>query len=550
MLKKWMHTPMSQTPKYPTARSAREVLPDFNGNPPWNEARGKELIDRHTRVVVGEAKPPSFKEFVTASHRPLGKGAAAEGPPTGTWQLLPYKVLWVLYLGVLWAWKEGTTPAKWVAPKVTLIYKKGLVTEAANYCPIFVNPMMYVVFMKVVYWRYAPLIMDSLDVYQYAVRGRTTLMQCLNLVHAVTAPKSRWKDGCICKLDIVKAFPSVPHVLLYHMMRRMGWSTSLLRAFQESMQRTTCSCRVGTEEVRWTPKRGLQEGCPMLPILFTAYYNVYIQELKRRHPDVLFLSNVEDILFVAADLEEVRAVWRSMDEIGGILGLRAHPGKTELYHWGGQSVGRKVLWQDLPIEVRAPYLEYLGHYMAAPQCRGIAKEDFRQHAMAELTRYRSLPLDDWEKVQLLNVVIAPRVMHKAVLLRDEEYWYYIDKVFQDYVWESHGQVKGQMRAKMNKTVKKGGMGLCMPYRTWRARFITVMHGSLRRPSPIETGMLRSGQLSTPPQQYADMVHELGGKTVFQVSVTRQVKGGDQLLEDETTDDEVVTTTQVRLKEEL
>ena len=79
-----------------------------------------------------------------------------------------------------------------------------------------------------------------------------------------------------------------------------------------------------------------------------------------------------------------------------------------------------MLWNDVQIEVRAPYLEYLGQYMAAPQCRGMASEDFRQRAIAELTRYRLLPLDDWEKVQPLNVEITPRLIHKAVLLGDEE----------------------------------------------------------------------------------------------------------------------------------
>ena len=164
--------------------------------------------------------------------------------------------------------------------------------------------------------------------------------------------------------------------------------------------------------------------------------------MRRRHPEVLFLSYVDDILFVAASLKEVRVVWRSVDEIGGILRLRAHLGKTELYNWGGQSVGRKVLWNEVQIEVRAPYLEYLGHHTVAPQYRGMAMEDFRQRVIAELTRYRLLALDGWEKVQLLNVVIAPRLIHKAVLLGDEEYWHYVDKVFQDYVWESHGQAKG------------------------------------------------------------------------------------------------------------
>ena len=89
----------------------------------------------------------------------------------------------------------------------------------------------------------------------------------------------------------------------------------------------------------------------------------------------------------------------------------------------------------------------------------------------------------------------------------------------------------------------------MIYWTWRARFIIVMQSSLCRQSPLVEEMLQSGKPSTPLQQYADMVHELGGHTIHQISATRQVKRGDQLLEDEATDDEVVITTHIRLKDD-
>ena len=95
-------------------------------------------------------------------------------------------------------------------------------------------------------------------------------------------------------------------------------------------------------------------------------------------------------------------------------------------------------------------------------------DDFRQRAMAELAKYRGLLLDNWEKMRLLNVVVAPRLMHKALLLGDEEYWRYLDKVFRHSVLQSHGQVNGQMCAKMNRPVKRGGMGLRMTYWMWRA----------------------------------------------------------------------------------
>ena len=67
MLKKWMLAPLSQTAKHPTARSARRILPDFSGNPPWDEEKGKESIDRHVRQILREVKPPTYKEFVRAT---------------------------------------------------------------------------------------------------------------------------------------------------------------------------------------------------------------------------------------------------------------------------------------------------------------------------------------------------------------------------------------------------------------------------------------------------------------------------------------------------
>ena len=103
---------------------------------------------------------------------------------------------------------------------------------------------------------------------------------------------------------------------------------------------------------------------------------------------------------------------------------------------------------------------------------------------------------------------------------------------------------------MNTMAKKGGMGSRMIFWIWRARFITMMQSSLRKPSPLVEEMLQSGKPSTPLQQYADMIHELGGQTIHQISATRQFKGGDQLLEDEATDDEVVTTTHIRVKEDI
>ena len=78
---------------------------------------------------------------------------------------------------------------------------------------------------------------------------------------------------------------------------------------------------------------------------------------------------------------------------------------------------------------------------------------------------------------------------------------------------------GQMRLKLNRSVKKGGTGLRMTYWTWRARYITVMQSSLWRPSPLVSDILSNAKLSTPLQNYANLI-QLGVGTIFLVCYTK------------------------------
>ena len=74
-------------------------------------------------------------------------------------------------------------------------------------------------------------------------------------------------------------------------------------------------------------------------VSFMAHYSIFMKELRHRHPNVLFLSYVDDILFVARVLHKVKRAWASVEGIGRIVGLRAYLDKMELYHCGGGGGG-------------------------------------------------------------------------------------------------------------------------------------------------------------------------------------------------------------------
>ena len=100
---------------------------------------------------------------------------------------------------------------------------------------------------------------------------------------------------------MAKAFPSLPHPIIipHDEAARMGQKFT---AGISEIHGADNMHLLGTKTVEWTPKRGLKEGCPMSPILVMADYNVYIKELRHRHPTILFLSYVDDILFVARNM--------------------------------------------------------------------------------------------------------------------------------------------------------------------------------------------------------------------------------------------------------
>ena len=65
-------------------------------------------------------------------------------------------------------------------------------------------------------------------------------------------------------------------------------------------------------------------------------------------------------------------------------------------------------WNGKDILVRPPIFRYVGHVMAHPSWAQRARDEVLAKVESDLTRYRALPLNALERVQLLNSVLIPR----------------------------------------------------------------------------------------------------------------------------------------------
>ena len=190
-------------------------------------------------------------------------------------------------------------------------------------------------------------------------------------------------------------------------------------------------------DVRFPLRRGIKEGCPLSPALFVQVYEAFHQTLTREFPNSTILAYVDDITIISPNQREMQHVLERVTQLSAILGLKMNPSKTQVYRWAPpsrrQGVARResptrdaITWGDARLPLQPPIFHYLGHLLAHPTWEQKARDDFVGTAAADLARYQYLPLNAFERVQLLNTVLIPRWTYRTWFLPNDliktEYW--------------------------------------------------------------------------------------------------------------------------------
>ena len=77
--------------------------------------------------------------------------------------------------------------------------------------------------------------------------------------------------GLMISLDLAKAFDCMPFTVMYTSLREIGVPDELARLVVETHRQSTCVIRHSGTSIRVCIKRGLRQGCPLAPSVFTAW---------------------------------------------------------------------------------------------------------------------------------------------------------------------------------------------------------------------------------------------------------------------------------------
>ena len=412
MVKRWRTGLIAQDTPQPPIGGTQYVLNHFAGDPTYDEDACRQLIQKHVRHRTWNTTTPTYEEYLRCLRAPKNKSAGPDGVPPHLLRHLPDHVQRQLYQAIVAVWNGQHIPVAWLQSRVVLIYKKKDPQDPRNYRPIYVSTAIYSILTRLLLTRISEALTPGLlDIQHGATQGRNTTTLATKLLNDLHV-----EDGYVALLDVAKAFPSVPRPMLTGIVKEAGAPENIIRMLGEIYHHTPAVLTLHGKDLPIRPTRGMKEGCPLSPTLFLLYYDILLRETMERCPRARLYVFVDDIAVRAPTKEALLHTLDTLHDVAYTMGLRFNKDKTEVCHWAKDYDLRPITWRQQLIPVRPPIMTYVGHVLAHPTQEDTAWDMVTTQLHHDVAAYRTLPLNAYEKVAIINAVLIPRWTYRGLFL--------------------------------------------------------------------------------------------------------------------------------------
>ena len=189
--------------------------------------------------------------------------------------------------------QAGFFPPALMLGEIVPIFKSGVSTDMSNYRPITLLSCLYKVATGIIHSRMRRLVEEAGAVSDMQASGRpdqSCHTKIITLLNVISHSKRSQTPLFLISTDIRKAFDTVPYEGVLFALKSIGFnerSIALIRAIQQG---TECSVRVSeSSAVPFPLKRGVKQGCPLSPLLFVLFMDIYLKHLHQSGDGYPFL---------------------------------------------------------------------------------------------------------------------------------------------------------------------------------------------------------------------------------------------------------------------
>lgn len=229
----------------------------------------------------------------------LGTCAGADGWTPKLFKGNGLQEAWIPLLTVLFnrCLEEGRLPHDWLIGMIRPIWKqKGSISDPYRYRPLTLCTVWYKLFVYTLMERLVPVMDPVRHVSQAGFRmGCETTTWILLTWGLLFWAKLERVLLFLLSLDLAKAFDSVHHDRLWLHLSRLGLHDRILGLLQYMYQHSNVVVKSSTGCTDTIEiKRGIRQGCPLSPLLYTAYHD--------NLPRLLELAPMERVTFDGVDI--------------------------------------------------------------------------------------------------------------------------------------------------------------------------------------------------------------------------------------------------------
>ena len=336
----------------------------------------------------------------------------------------------------------GRVPVWTTLSRTAMLPKKGDLENPTNWRPITIGSHILRVYTKIIATRLSDL--ADLDPRQKAFRHVDGCGENACLVEGIIRDaRLRRKNMSMCFIDIAKAFDTVSHESITRALKRLDTPDHITNLIGDLYSGATTRIIVSGEESDEIPiTRGVKQGCPLSPFLFSALMDEFVGsvggDIGYQFSDgvsVAVVAFADDLVLASASKPGMIYLLDSLDRFLAARGLTAHPGKCAgiiLERPGGRRGGIRVetnpgqgftlldpntgVPAEFPLIHPDQYVRYLGLDVGPSGLRRPGREVRQERAwvLGVLGRIGSAKLKPLQKLSILVGHLIPKMTYRYV----------------------------------------------------------------------------------------------------------------------------------------